>query len=395
MTRPFALLPAIAAALVAAAQPPAWSFHYPQPRADAVRVTRDVPFATADTLTLAMDVYRPARAAGASPALVLWSTFVAGEPRERPTNDYLSSWARLAAASGIVAVVPDLRAEPGTGNATTPSRALGDDFSRLTAHLVEHAARYGIDRERIALFAASGAVAAALPAVQDSAQRAIRAAVLYYGWGDVPTFRPDVPMLYVRAGLDTRGMNAGVDRTVARALAQNVPLTLLNHHGGHHGFEGADDDAATRRTIEETLAFVKRATAPAYQAAVRARGLEASAAAHRNAGNHREAALAFAELVRRRPDDPRARLDYAGALLADRQFAPACAEFRRVAPPAFAAIEPGARACVLAGAVDTAAAWLATFRREWLRSEYLRRLHSDSVFAPLWTRSDFQALFRP
>jgi dienelactone hydrolase len=390
---------AIAAALLALAARGAaaqqWRMHYPEPPAAAVRIERGVPFATADGTRLAMDVYRPAATQGPAPALVLFALFWEGDRPSREANDHVTSWARIAAANGIVAVIPDLRGEPGTGNATAPARARGDDLARLLAHLGEHASTYGVDSARIALFAASGSVAAALPAVQDPRQRAVKAAVLYYGYADVASLRLDVPLLYVRAGRDSRGMNAGIDRVVALALAQNAPLTLLNHNTGHHAFEAVDDDATTREVIDQTLAFVKRATAPAFHAAVRAGRLDAAAAAYRNAGNHREAARAFAELAALRPGDRGLRLDLAQALLGDRQFAAACAEFRRETPPSFAAIAPGTRACLLAGAPDTAVAWLGTVRRDWLRSDMLRALRTDSVYAPLWGRDDFRALFRP
>jgi hypothetical protein len=55
---------------------------------------------------------------------------------------------------------------------------------------------------------------------------------------------------------------------------------------------------------------------------------------------------------------------------------------------------PGARACVLAGAADTAIAWLRSMPAEWVRSPYATGLTRDSVFAPLWARADFQALIR-
>ena len=113
---------------------------------------------------------------------------------------------------------------------------------------------------------------------------------------------------------------------------------------------------------------MKRATEPAYQALPRERRLDALAAAHLSAARHGEAARALAELVRRRPADGRLSLTYASALLGDRQFGAACAEFRRLAPPSF---------------------------KDWLLSGGLRALQSDSVFAPLWSRADFQALFRP
>jgi hypothetical protein len=56
-------------------------------------------------------------------------------------------------------------------------------------------------------------------------------------------------------------MNAAIDRLTSLAVAQNVPLTLINYASGHHGFEAVDDNATTRQIIEQTIDFVKRATA--------------------------------------------------------------------------------------------------------------------------------------
>ena len=45
--------------------------------------------------------------------------------------------------------------------------------------------------------------------------------------------------------------------------------------------------------------------------------------------------------------------------------------------------------------MDTALTWLLGVRADWMRSEYLNRIKTDSVFAPLWARPAFQSLFRP
>jgi len=144
-----------------------------------------------------------------------------------------------------------------------------DDFQRLVAHLTDHASAYGVDANRIAVFAESGATWAALPAVEDPSQSAIKAAVMYYGSANVDTFRSDLPLLWVRAGLDSPRTNADIARIAFLAIAQNAPVTLLNHPTGRHGFEGRDDNAVTRDVIEQTLAFIKRATSAHFQAAIR------------------------------------------------------------------------------------------------------------------------------
>jgi dienelactone hydrolase len=247
-------------------------FHFAVPPLDAVRLTRGITYASVDSVTLAMDVYRPKDAQGLSPALVLYSLYwpESGDRPSREANDHVVQWARIAAANGIVAVIPDLRAVPGTGTAQAPTRARAEDFDRFVTHLGEHASEYGIDAKRIALFAASGSVAAVLPAIEDPARQEISAAVLYYGGAgaQVARFRGDLPILHVRAGKDSPRMNAEIDRVTSLAVSQNVPITVINYANGHHGFEAVDDNAATRAIIRQTIEFVKEATSAEYQRAL-------------------------------------------------------------------------------------------------------------------------------
>ena len=178
-------------------------------------------------------------------------------------------------------------------------------------------------------------------------------------------------------------------------MSQNAPVSVLNHHIGHHGFEGRDDTPATRHVIDQTIDFVKRATEPAYQRAIRAAKLDAQAAGQMFEGKYHDAAQTYAELVKQRPTNGGVRFTYGQVLLADKQYAAACVELRRIKPVSFEAIVPGARSCVLAGNVDTALTWLQSIRKDWLRSEYSSALRRDSVFAPLWARSEFQSLIQP
>lgn len=377
----------------AGAQGPRPPFYYPMPRASAVRVTRSVPFVQSDSVTLSFSIYRPAiRTARPAPVLLLYSLFWPEDVGPRRSDEW-ESWARVAAGNGIVAIMPELRGEPGTGNATTPARIRGNDFERLITYLRTHAAEFNINLDRLAVYSASGAVASTFAVVEDPRQTAIKAAVMYYGSAEIETFRQDVPVLLVRAGLDHAGMNQSIDRMVARAMTQNAPITVLNHHGGHHGFEYVDDDAATRQIITQTLDFVKQATEPAYQAAVRARRLDALAASYLVAENYHQAALTYEELLRERPEDGRSRFPFAEALMADKQFGAACAQFSRM-PGNFAVIIPGTQSCVLAGTPDTAISLLKTMPKDWLTSEYVSGLRTDRVFQPLWEREDFKALFQ-
>ena len=185
---------------------------------------------------------------------------------------------------GLVGIVPDIR---GGSEAA--------DFKMLLAHLQRRAADYGIDG--IAVYAASGNVSAALPALQDPTLTAVAAAVIYYGTANVPQFRLDLPVLFVRAGLDRPALNEAIGTLAGRAVAQNAPFTLLNYAGGHHGFEAVDNNETTRRVIDDTLTFVLNATSAPYQTALRASLGEAAAAGYVQSGKFKEAADEYARMV--------------------------------------------------------------------------------------------------
>ncbi len=147
-------------------------------------------------------------------------------------------------------------------------------------------------------------------------------------------------------------------------------------------------------SIDSTIAFVKRTTAPAFQASLR-RGLpEATAAAHVSTGNFAAAASAYAELVKAKPDDARLRLSYGEALLGASQFAAACSELEKLKGKGLGPRDlgvPAARACMQKGDADAAIAWLKSIPQRFLQ----RDLEKDPIFAPLQARPDFKALFQP
>ena len=367
--------------LIAGAAAPAGAQDFPfaiRPPAAGVTVTRDVEYARGDTMTLRMDVYRPADAGSRRLPTLVFFNRATGADRSGP---FYAAWARVAASRGVVAVLPDVRG----GRETA-------DFQLLLAHRVARGGDVGVDGSAIAVFAGSGNVFAAFPFVEDPKQTAVKAAVMYYGTGPVTQFRLDRPVLYVRAGLDRPPLNQGITELAALAVTQNAPVTLLNHPSGYHAFETANDDDATRDVMEQTIAFVKRATSPSYQAAV-ARGIrEASAAGFVLTREYKKAADVYAELVAARPTEPRLRLSYGEALLGDSQFGAACAEFEKLKGKGLGPRDlglPAARACMQKGDPDAAIAWLKSIPTRFLPPS----VQSEAVFAPLAGRDDFKALF--
>jgi hypothetical protein len=217
---------------------------------------------------------------------------------------------------------------------------------------------------------------------------------MYYGAAPIREFRRDLPVLMVRAGLDRPELNASMTNLSSLAVSQNAPVTLLNYPGGHHAFEGVDDNAATRDVIDRTFEFVKRATAPAYQTATRASVSDATAAAHVMTRNFAAAIALYRDLVAARPDDASLGLSYGEALLGDAKFAAACAQFAKLKGKDLGPRDlglPAARACLQAGDQEAAVRWLKAIPSRFLP----RSIESDSMFAPLRARPDFRALFAP
>jgi dienelactone hydrolase len=343
-----------------------------------VAVTKNVTYGQSGTVTLRMDVYRPSGVgARVGPALIFFNR-ATGADRSQA---FYEAWARAAASRGVVAVLPDLR--DGTQAA---------DFQALMTHLAARGAQVGVDPDAVAVYAGSGNVYTALPIVEDPKQTAIKAAVMYYGTAPIAEFRRDLPLLYVRAGLDRPDVNRNITALASLAVSQNAPVTLLNHASGYHAFEMFNDDDATRDVMEQTIAFVRHATAAQYQVALH-RGIpEATAAAYVQTRDFANAASIYADLVKARPDDYRLRLSYGEALLGASQYAAACAEFEKLKGKPLGPRDlglPAARACMQKGDADAAIAWLKSIPSRFLPAD----VRDEAAFAAIRDRPDFVALF--
>jgi dienelactone hydrolase len=375
-----AAIVAPAAAVAQRAQPAAAPAFALAPTTTPVAVTRDVVYGRADTTVLRMDVFRPAGggAAARRPALVFFNRALGHEARGW---DFYVSWARAAASRGVVAIIPDLR----DGREAA-------DFTLLMEHLVAQGAAVGVDSSAIAVYAASGNAWAALPLLQDPARTSVKAAVIYYGAAEVTQFRRDLPLLWVRAGLDRPQLNREITRLAALAATQNAPVTLLNHASGYHGFEARNPDEATRRVMEQTIEFVRQTTTPGFQAAQRAGVQSATAAGAVLTGDWETAIATYRALLGQHPDDHTMRLAYGEALLGAGRAAEACAELETLKDKGLGPRDlglPAARACLQKGDPERAVAWLAAIPPRYRPAG----LMDDPAFAALREREDFRALF--
>lgn len=239
---------------------------YQLPGMDDLPVRRDIRYGATSGHALPMDIYYPRDPDPRPPVVVVAFGYPDPEGGIRQFGPY-TSWAQLVAASGMAMVLYG-------------SQAPAEDIYEVLRHLRRDADALGVDAARIGLFSASGNVPVALSTLMGDPD--IRCAALLCGYtmdadgatavadasreygfvdacagksvDDLPT---DVPMLFVRAGRDqAAGLNAALDKVVARSIARNLPLTLINHAEGAHSFDCDEDSSITREVVRQVLAFL-------------------------------------------------------------------------------------------------------------------------------------------
>ncbi|MFV1982959.1 MAG: alpha/beta hydrolase [Thiohalomonadales bacterium] len=235
------------------------------------KILTDLPFSTNETLV--MDIYYPSASQSTNKILLPVVLFVTGYSdtgfqtkigmKLKEVKQY-SSWARLIAASGIIAV---------TYSNTDPEQ----DIVTLIHYLKENGKSLGINANKIAVWSCSGNVPNALSVL--ILTQSIQCAALCYGYmldfdgatevakasesfqfvnpdnGNSP-FPNRVPILVVRAGKDEcPGLNTSIDKFVQHALQINAAISLINHPDGNHAFDLFDNSEQSIKIIENILAF--------------------------------------------------------------------------------------------------------------------------------------------
>jgi hypothetical protein len=246
---------------------------YTLPGMETVKIRRDVEYRRTGEDVLTMDLYYPAQPEpGALPAVVFVTGFPDPGARRvlgRPAKDMGSytSWAQLAAASGLTAI---------TYVNTTPA----DAFAVLD-YVREHAAALGVDPGRIGVWSCSGSGPMGLSVLMQDSPDSPKCGALVYPytldlegstgvagaakqWGftnacsgkSVDDFARNRPLFVARAGQDQMpGLNQALDRFVCAAMTRNLPISVVNHASGPHAFDLFDDSDMTRNVVQQILAF--------------------------------------------------------------------------------------------------------------------------------------------
>jgi len=237
---------------------------YVLPNMDAVTVHQDLVYRD----NLLMNIYCPSPRPDIRTPIVLIAFGYADPHAGVRAFGPITSWARLIAASGMAAVIYG------------PKDPVADIDAAL-AYVRANGGQFGLDSERLAVFAASGHGPVGLSLLMR--ERRLACAVLLQPWtmdlngatavaenaaeywfsdacrgktaDDLPV---DVPLLFVRAGRDQfPGLNDTLDAVIARALARNLPLTLINHSTGLHGFDCDEDTETSRDVVASVLRFLR------------------------------------------------------------------------------------------------------------------------------------------
>ena len=297
------------------------------PGMDRVRV-EELTYKTIAGNALQMNLYLPpgARKGGALPAVVFINGVgdFPGRPKLRTWGQY-TSWPRLVAASGMVAITFDARGED----------ANAEDVRDAFSYVQGKAKDLGIDGAHIGAWACSANVRAALAVLMAADAPDVKAAVLYYGNGEVPAFRGDLPVLLVRAGKDRPQMNEMLDRLASQAVAANAPWTFVNLPGAHHAFDVLDQTDESRVAIRKTVAFLKDRLVPP-PAPDRPPNEALEALSHFLPGEWAEAEASYARWVAKHPGDADALVFLGNAQIELKKTEEAAANLRKAI-----ALDPG------------------------------------------------------
>jgi dienelactone hydrolase len=221
---------------------------------------------------LRMDVYRPRRARGRLPAVLL-----GGPPGFAKDSGQKMGWAQLIAASGMAAVAFDIRDDGRLQSPRNPSR----DVASAIAYVRSHAERLGIDAGRLCTLGFSiGTAPWHLWATMRDPKPWLRCNVVYYGPLDFqsPAFPIDrglvdefsaltylrrfgghiPPMLVVKAGRDANeGINESIDRFEAAARELHADVRVVTYRGAVHGFDLGPRTRRAKAIVKETLRFLR------------------------------------------------------------------------------------------------------------------------------------------
>lgn len=216
---------------------------YQQPGMDKVHIRKNVVYKTANDTALAMDIYYPPGFDNKTKRPVVIFNNGVGSLDLLNWRAY-TDWARLCAVNGLIAVNYQSR----------QGRAFIDSEDLIT-YVRNNAGALNIDADRIGLWTCSANTGVGLPIMMQPDRTYIKCGVVYYGSAQLQTMRTDLPILYVRSGLDGTQINTGIEYTIRHMTEVECDLTFVHYAEAQHAFDILDDTERSRQVIRQTLEF--------------------------------------------------------------------------------------------------------------------------------------------
>lgn len=308
---------------------PEEKFLYIPPAYQRVVVQKDIEYRKKGENSLKFDFYRLPNSEKSEALPVVIFMNGNGNPtlKESP---YQIEWAKACAATGLVAITYRSHYDNQTKNPAPMLQQVSEDFDLLVAHLRENQKKFGLDPNKIIVHAASGNVESGLPIVMDKKRDFIKAAVIYYGISnEVKEIRLDLPVFFVRVGLDQTNVNRAIDSFLPKALAANAPFEIVNHSGGLHPFEIGQEDEISREIIYRTIEFMHKAVSKKMQDSIQATLDVATANAALLNENWAVAISIYTKLAEKNPQDYEFPRKLGDAFFGAKEYAKAIEEYER------------------------------------------------------------------
>ena len=178
------------------------------------------------------------------------------------------SWAKLIAASGMIAVTYD-------------TEFSHSEVDSLLVFLFENVNKYNLDMNRFALFAASANTLAA-QSLMEKEELDIKCAVLNYGifltpdkkhYDSIDTLSkqmqfywkglreiskiPEIPIFVSKPGRDHPIITTTTDYFINQAILVNAPVTYYCYPEGLHNFDFLDNSNVSKGIIKHEILFMK------------------------------------------------------------------------------------------------------------------------------------------
>jgi len=246
-----------------------------------VKVSKDIQYKEESGQDSLADIYYPPNMGEQEKLPVVVYVHGDGPGRNLKESEHYESWARLTAASGMIAVMFNHQFASSSNKSLSET---GSDIDAMLNYIQQNADELKIDKDRVAIWACSYGNTLGLKTPLKDRPAYIKAIASYYGRLDIrpvgeilfkkssekehndfsaithletePEKIP--PILIAKAGTDGSDLNETIDAFIAKAKEKNVPIEFYEHPEGQHGFDYLNKDETSKEIIMKTIQFFQK-----------------------------------------------------------------------------------------------------------------------------------------